>query len=41
MDSCLRLDELDQWLADYKVIACIALEDTPQQLEKLGWVAPS
>ncbi len=36
-----KLDELDQWLADYKVIAKIALQNTPQQLEKLGWIAPS
>ena len=36
-----KLDELDQWLADYKIIAKIALQDTPQQLEKLGWIAPS
>ena len=36
-----KLDELDQWVADYKVIAEIALADSPQQLEQLGWVVPS
>ena len=34
-----KMDELDQWLADYKVVAHIALGDTSQQLEKLGWIA--
>jgi hypothetical protein len=33
-----KLDELDQWLADYKAIAEIALAASPQQLEQLGWV---
>ncbi len=36
-----KLDELDQWVADYKVIAQVALADSPQQLEQLGWVAAS
>ena len=36
-----KLDELDQWMADYKTVAVIALADTPQETEKLGWVAPS
>jgi hypothetical protein len=36
-----RLDELDQWLADYKAVAEIALSDSPQQLEQLGWVVAS
>ncbi len=33
-----KLDELNQWLVDYKVIAEIALSASPQQLEQLGWV---
>lgn len=33
-----KLDELMQWLADFKAIAEIALADSPQQLEQLGWV---
>ena len=36
-----KLDELDQWLADYKKIAAIALAGSPQQLEQLGWIVPS
>jgi hypothetical protein len=35
------MDELDQWLADYKAIAQVALSDSPQQLEQLGWVVAS
>ena len=34
-----KLDELDQWLADYKVVAEVALAASPQQLEQLGWIA--
>ena len=34
-----KLDELDQWLADYKVVAEVALATSPQQLEQLGWIA--
>ena len=30
-----KLDELNEWVADYKVIATIALEATPQKLEGL------
>ncbi len=36
-----KLDELDQWLATYKVVTEVALSDTPQMLEQLGWVVPS
>lgn len=36
-----KMDELDQWMADFKAIAEIALAASPQQLEKLGWVTPS
>ncbi len=34
-----KLDEMDQWVADFKVIAGVALADNPQQLEKLGFGA--
>lgn len=34
-----KLDELDQWLADYKAIAEVALADSPQRLEQLGFGA--
>lgn len=30
------LDALEQWLADFKVVAAIALRDNPQWIEKLG-----
>ena len=36
-----KMDELDVWLARYKPIAEVALDDTPQLLETLGWVVPS
>ena len=36
-----KLDELDQWLADYKAIAQVALDESPQRLEQLGWVVAS
>ncbi len=36
-----KMDELDSWLARYKPIAEVALDDTPQLLETLGWVVPS
>ncbi|HUM69392.1 MAG TPA: hypothetical protein PLK31_11160 [Chloroflexota bacterium] len=32
-----KLDELDQWLADYKAIAQVALAGSPQLLEGLGF----
>jgi len=31
-----KLDALTDWLADFKAIAQVALDETPQQLEKLG-----
>ena len=34
-----RLDELDQWMSDFKAIAQVALEENPQWLEKLGFSA--
>ncbi len=36
-----KLDELDQWVSDYKKIAQVAVSDSPQQLEQLGWVVAS
>ena len=33
------LDALDTWVADFQVIARVALADQPQQLEKLGFGA--
>jgi hypothetical protein len=34
-----RLDELDQWLSDFKAIAQLAMDEHPQWLEKLGFGA--
>ena len=36
-----KLDELDEWVARYKKVAQLALEESPQQLEQLGWVVKS
>jgi len=33
-----KLDELDAWVARYKKVAQLALEESPQMLEQLGWV---
>ncbi|MBK6325234.1 MAG: hypothetical protein KA362_11155 [Chloroflexi bacterium] len=34
-----KLDELDDWLADFKAVAEVALADDAQQLEKMGFGA--
>ncbi len=36
-----KMDELDRWIAEYKVVAEVALDESPQKLEQLGWVVPS
>ncbi len=36
-----KMDELDQWISAYKTVAEVALDETPQKLEQLGWVVPS
>jgi hypothetical protein len=35
------MDALDRWMSDFRAIARVALEERPQQLEKLGILAPS
>jgi hypothetical protein len=35
------VDALDDWMADFRAIARVALEAQPQQLEKLGITSPS
>ena len=34
-----KIDELDEWLADYKVVAQVAFDDAPQMLKQLGFGA--
>ncbi len=34
-------ENVDEWMADFKVVARVALEDKPQLLEKLGFIEPS
>lgn len=36
-----KMDELDQWISAYKIVAEVALDESPQKLEQLGWVVPS
>lgn len=33
------LDKLAHWLSDFRAVAKVALDDSPQQLEKLGILA--
>ncbi len=35
----VKMDELDEWLADYKVVAEVAFNDAPQMLKQLGFGA--
>ena len=35
----VKMDALDEWLADYKVVAQIAFDDAPQKLAQLGFSA--
>ena len=35
------LDKLAQWISDFRAVAKVALEENPQQLEKLGILARS
>ncbi len=34
-----KMDELDEWMSDFKAVARVALEDNPQWMEKLGFGA--
>jgi hypothetical protein len=36
-----KMDELDQWISAYKIVAEVALDESPQKLEQLGWIVPS